>query len=206
MRNQSRAPLSFIHVSFCLTNDQGDLLRKLLASRPTGRDMGMLLLLCLGVAILVFTVASLLLPLWPQSHDELQPDSTTTTTIMGAGVIGLFTAYHLARAIHECPTRERHRVVVIDAAEKVFSATSATNTGILSYTGFQEDLRTLAQYSYRQWEALGREDAQFNEECRYRERANIALKLNSSEGRNLIPDWVCTESEYVSLSKDLRFA
>ena len=37
------------------------------------------------------------------------------------------------------------------------------------------------------------------------ERANIALKLNSSEGRNLIPDWVCTESEYVSSLKDLRY-
>ena len=86
---------------------------------------------------------------------------------MGAGIIGLCIAYHLARAIHERPTSRRHRVIVVDAAEKVFSATSGTNMGILSYTGFQHDLRTLAQYSYRHWETLGREDIQFNEESGY---------------------------------------
>lgn len=122
---------------------------------------------------------------------------------MGAGIIGLCTACYLARAIHERPARQRHRVIVIDAAEKAFLATSATNTSILSHTGFQEDFRTLAQYSYRHWETLGREDIQFNEECGYRETAHIALKLNSSEGRNLIADWVCTESEHVSYLKNL---
>ena len=166
--------------------------------------MRIFILLCLDFAMFVITVTSLLLPFCPQSHDELQPDSTTTAIIVGAGIIGLCTAYHLARAIHERPTSQRHCVIVIDAAEKVFSATSATNTGILSYTGFQQDLRTLAQSSYRYWETLGREDIQLNEECGYRETANIALKLNSSEGRSLIPDSVCTESEYVSYLKVLR--
>ena len=119
-------------------------------------------LLYLGLVIFVFIVASLLLPLWPQPQDETQPDSTTTTNIVGAGVIGLCTAYHLAKAIRERPTMQRDRVIVIDAAKKVFSATSATNTGILSYTGLPEDLRALAKYSYKQWETLGREDIKFN--------------------------------------------
>lgn len=82
--------------------------------------MKMFFLLCLGFVILVSTVTVLLLPFRPQSHDVLQPDSTTTTTIVGAGIIGLCTAYHLARAIHERPTSQRHRVIVVDAAEKVF--------------------------------------------------------------------------------------
>lgn len=118
--------------------------------------------------------------------------------MVGAGVIGLSTAYQIIKATHECATGPRYRVVVIEAAERELPATSSTNTGILSYTGFQKDLLGLAQYSYNQWEAYGRGDQQFKRDCGFREGMNFALiKKNLSEEHELTPDWIHVEPEYV---------
>ena len=128
------------------------------------------------------------------SSEETSTDETSTI-IIGGGVIGLCTAYHLAKATAQDTTVHRHKIIVIEDAGKVFSAASSANTGILSYSDFEEELRDLARYSYEQWETLVRGDADFNRQCGYREGANIALRPGSGEGHELIPDWVHTKPE-----------
>lgn len=116
--------------------------------------------------------------------------ASITTVIVGAGVIGLCTAYQLAKAIDQSSNKHKHDTIVIEAADGVFPATSSTNTGILSYSGFKEDLQALAQYSYKQWESLARDGEHFGRDCGYKEGVNIALKPGSGEGSALLPDWI----------------
>ena len=160
--------------------------------------MRMELIRCFGFLLLSFFLASLVLQ-WRRRSFWRQPDQSrypsahqkTTTIIVGAGVVGLCTAYHLAKSID----KKRHKVVVIEAAGQVFAATSSTNTGILSYTGFQEELLPLAQYSYDLWEDLGR-DTDFRTSCGYKENANFALKIGSGKGAGeSIPNWIHTRPE-----------
>ena len=132
-----------------------------------------------------------------QLDEQGTTDEISTTIVIGAGVIGLCTAYHLAKAVEESNTRARHHVIVVEAAGKVFPATSATNTGILSSTSDKEDLEALTQYSYRLWEALGRREPQFSSVCGYREDANFALRKDADRGHDLIPDWLDSKPEYV---------
>ena len=167
-------------------------------SAPWQHDM--ILIFYFSLVLFALIVAFPLLSLqrntlWEQHDDKTScPQATAVTTVVvGAGVIGLCTAYQLAKTINERPVERKHRVIVIENASEVFPATSSTNTGILSYTGFIEGLRGLGQYSYEQWEALGRGDPQFNRECGYKEGANIALQPGSGEGFDLIPDWIRTK-------------
>lgn len=166
--------------------------------------MRLALAFCLTFIVFALILASFLLPLkskdsWmPLHYEELSSNESPTIAVVGAGVIGLCTAYQTIKAIHECATGPRSRVVVIEAAEREFPATSSMNTGILSYTGFEKDLLGLAQYSYNQWEAYGRGDKQFKRDCGFREGMNIALiKKNLSEEHELTPDWIHFEPEYV---------
>lgn len=136
----------------------------------------------------------------PMLEVETGGEGSNTTVIVGAGVAGLCTAYHLAKAIHESATKNphhhhhRHKIIVVDSANEAFAATSSTNTGIISYTGFEEDLLPLARYSYDQWETLGRENTHFKTRCGYREGSNVALKNGSLEGED-IPNWIHADPE-----------
>ena len=156
------------------------------------------LIQCFAFILLSLLITSFVLR-WRRSSFWRQPDQkrypsaheNTTTVIIGAGVVGLCTAYHLSKAID----KKRHKVIVIEAASQVFAATSSTNTGILSYTGFQEELLPLAQYSYDLWEDLGK-DTDFRTSCGYKENANFALKTGFGEGDGeSIPNWIHTKTE-----------
>ena len=156
------------------------------------------LIRCFAFIILSLFIASFVLKwrrrgFWRQPNQKRYPSAhdNTTTIIVGAGVIGLCTAYHLAKTID----KKRNKVIVIEAASQVFAATSSTNTGILSYTGFQEELLPLAQYSYDLWEELGKVTV-FRTSCGYKENANFALKIGSGKGNGeLMPNWIHTKAE-----------
>ena len=158
----------------------------------------MALVRCFAFIVWSLFLACFVLPwrhrsFWKQPDQNRYPSAheNTTTIIVGAGVVGLCTAYHLAKTID----KKRHKVIVIEAASQVFAATSSTNTGILSYTGFQEELLPLAQYSYDLWEDLGR-DTDFRTSCGYKEDANFALKRDSGKGDGeSIPNWIDTKPE-----------
>ena len=120
---------------------------------------------------------------------------TPITVIVGAGVVGLCTAYHLAKANHQRDAAQLHRVIVVEAAGKAFAATSRSNTGIFTDTSSNEDLLPLTHYSYRLWEGLGK-GTTFREKCGYREEVVFSLKPGSGIGQNLVPDWVRADAEW----------
>ena len=115
----------------------------------------------------------------------------TATAVVGAGVIGLCTAYQLAKESR----RTTHRVIVVEAADDVFTNSSGTNTGILSEDEVQDDPISLGRYSYSEWERLGSNEG-FRRACGYRENVNIKLSLGSGIGHDLIPDWVRIEADW----------
>lgn len=166
--------------------------------------------LCIGIVFIAFLIATSLFPqmrtTWVQSDGEKSNiqdytdnpplnSSTPVTAIVGAGIVGLCTAYHLAKANHRRYTAHPHKIIVIEAAEREFAATSGSNTGILTDTSSNKDLLTLTHYSFQQWEDLGK-DAEFSKECGYREGVNCSLKRGSGHGQNLMPDWVRAEAEW----------
>ena len=132
-----------------------------------------------------------------QLDEQGTTNEISTTIVVGAGIIGLYTTYHLAKAVEESNTRPRHKIIVVEATDKVFPAASSTNTGILSSTSNTEDLEALTQYSYQHWETLGRGDTQFTSDCGYREDAIFALREDADVGHDLIPDWSDSKPKYV---------
>lgn len=64
------------------------------------------------------------------------------TVIVGAGIIGLSTAYHLAHAVNSS-------IVVVDQAPAICSAASGQCEGALGEFGFTKETQPLARLSYR---------------------------------------------------------
>ena len=168
----------------------------------------MLVTLCIGFLFSVLLFATAYFPqtrerIWVQddrekfdsANDHSLRDSTPVTAIVGAGVVGLCTAYHLARANHRLVAAHLHKVIVVEAADWEFAATSSSNTGILTDSSTNKDLLDLTRYSYQEWELLGNE-TEFSKACGYKEGVNYSLKPGSGIGQNLIPDWVRAEAEW----------
>ena len=124
--------------------------------------------------------ASLLHPSLVSTYD--------TIVVIGAGVIGLCTAYHLAR--EAC-----HRIIVVDALPNVFEATSGSNTGILSFNEFDTKLSSLGKYSYKLWCELGT-DPLFRTTCGFRKSANFNVRHGSGKWRGFLPPWLLTQATW----------
>ena len=132
-------------------------------------------------------------PKMSSPDDKSSTGDSITVVIIGAGVIGLCTAYHIAKSLYDSDSL--YKVIVVEASSKVFSAASSTNTGILTHTGLGGDLDPLAQYSYNLWESTARQNPQFVKKCGFREGRNLTLKKNTSEGHDLIPEWIQNQPE-----------
>src|SRR5690606_24348141 len=99
-----------------------------------------------------------------QSHPIHKSQSVVRapqTLIIGAGIIGLSTAYYLA-----CATLESHQlgrlssssqIVVVEQASKVCSAASGQCEGALGEFGFPSDTCPLAKLSYKLHKQLAAE-------------------------------------------------
>ncbi|EEH05249.1 conserved hypothetical protein [Histoplasma capsulatum G186AR] len=107
------------------------------------------------------------------------PSTTTspeTTVIIGAGVIGLSTAYYLAQALNETtsymPPYEPD-VVVIDSSHDICAGASGKATGGLGNFGFRPETSSLGSLSYKLHKELaskynGREKYKFSDLSIYR--------------------------------------
>ena len=94
------------------------------------------------------------------THDTPQEDSldkknkitSTDTVILGAGVIGLATAYYLALAFSssksQTATPPRARIIVIDPSSHICLAASGQATGGLGDFGFGPETAELGKLSY----------------------------------------------------------
>ena len=110
-------------------------------------------------------------PLAPQ-RDLLNGDDTV---ILGAGVIGLATAYQLALAHREtanATTRLHGRIIVVERAAHISPAASGQATGGLGDFGFASGVADLGALSYRLFQELalanGVKEFGFSESTIYR--------------------------------------
>ncbi|ROV88946.1 hypothetical protein VPNG_10198 [Cytospora leucostoma] len=91
-------------------------------------------------------------------------NTKATIVIIGAGSIGLSTAYHLA--LHQASHNNDERIIVLDALPKPFGATSGPCTGCLHYE-FREPegghLIELGRYSFELWRSLAADGEGFRE-------------------------------------------
>lgn len=110
--------------------------------------------------------------------------------IVGAGVIGLCTAFQILKNAPE--SGPRPRVKVIDVLNKPFTAASATCTGCFHY-GFPEakaqPLLPLGRYSFDLWADEARAKA-FQDATGYRTQSSFGLSKGNGQNLSLLPDWV----------------
>lgn len=79
----------------------------------------------------------------------------TTSLIVGAGICGLSTAYHLAK--------------------RQSKDGNSLNSGVVAYQWFTGDLREIAEYSYKIYEQLARTDSTFKRTCGYHDHSILKL-------------------------------
>ncbi|KAI0098721.1 hypothetical protein GGR51DRAFT_537676 [Nemania sp. FL0031] len=115
--------------------------------------------------------------------------------IVGAGSIGLCTAYNLAKRSSAGP---RHVIIkVIDAFNQPFAGSSSNCTGCLHY-GFPEKqfpAKPLGKYSFDLW-ASEAEDDSFKEATGYRAQSTFGIDPGNGQGLDSLPDWVKTNSNW----------
>lgn len=80
--------------------------------------------------------------------------SQNSTVILGAGVIGLSTAYYLATSQRNTP----HSIFVVDPAHEQCVAASGQATGGLGSFGFSPETAPLANFSYKLHQQLAAEN------------------------------------------------
>ncbi|KAI1490509.1 hypothetical protein F5X96DRAFT_543969 [Biscogniauxia mediterranea] len=114
--------------------------------------------------------------------------------IVGSGVIGLSTAYNLAKASSDSPVKIR----VIEVFTRPFTATSSTCTGCFHY-GFPESqlkpLLPLGKYSYDLW-SVEAENADFKAATGYKTQSSFGIRVGKGYGLNLLPDWVKKDTSW----------
>jgi hypothetical protein len=118
-----------------------------------------------------------------QPYDPSHP----TIVIIGAGAVGLSTAYELAKANHAL--QQKQNIAVVDVYDSPFGATSNWNTGILGYSEFPPKLRPLGEYSFSLWQQLA-QTAQFRERCGFKECSNFSVSSGGGDGLQLLPNWI----------------
>ncbi|KAK5113200.1 hypothetical protein LTR62_003536 [Meristemomyces frigidus] len=122
----------------------------------------------------------------------------TTTVIVGAGLIGLFTAHTLARKC--ASTKTPHRILVVENQEIYCSPGTASGNcaGILSAFGTEIDPTTnwLVVKATEAWRELLRciredveEEGEINEAVSYVDRGVFSVNSAEGEGQGWRPEW-----------------
>ncbi|KAI1362625.1 hypothetical protein F5Y08DRAFT_269231 [Xylaria arbuscula] len=124
-----------------------------------------------------------------------RPQAGEAIVIVGAGSIGLCTAYNLAkRSLEESLPIN---IKVVDAFNQCFAGPSSNCTGCLHY-GFPEPqfpALPLGKYSFDLW-ALEADSKAFREITGYRAQSSFGIDPGSGHGLDELPDWVKRDSSW----------
>lgn len=120
-------------------------------------------------------------------------DSPVNVVIVGGGVIGLCTAYQLAKLANS-QFDSRINIVVLEARVSTFQSASSHNTGCLHY-GYEEpfgsDLLPLGKYSFDIWKSIAEDDEDFKKETGYRAQSFFWVACGDNDGiEKVLPNWV----------------
>jgi len=121
-------------------------------------------------------------------------NSANTTVIVGAGVIGLSTAYQLA---HEQQKSGRvNSIIVIDINDAVCAQASACNSGCIIPAEMDKKIRPLADYSYGMYLALAEKGEDFRSKTGFREQSLFSVNQGNGHGHDLLPSWFKTDPQW----------
>lgn len=118
---------------------------------------------------------------------------TETVVIVGGGLVGLSTAYHIAS---ECYSSSRAcRVVVLDAAAKLWDTSSAYNTGSVNGAFPDGDRHELAKYSFNMFRQLS-QDIDFRHRTNIRGHTCYNVTLDGHGNTIKLPSWVNADPDW----------
>ena len=129
------------------------------------------------------------MPTFSEADDMFAENKTTI--IVGAGSIGLWTAYHLAHANRRASLSSSNTIIAIEASASAFGETSGTCTGCIHHKFNDEIMDEFGKYSFAAWRDL----AESNELCDTAGlRFNSILGLTKGDGddQDRLPDWLRT--------------
>lgn len=122
-----------------------------------------------------------------------------TVVIIGAGIIGLSTAYNLAIKNQNTTPPVKQRVIVLEAGATVFSAASANNTGCIHYgfwrEPFGDDITELGKYSFELWQSIAQKDPEF-QTTGYRSDSFLPIYAGSGHAGKDLPNWMADGSQW----------
>jgi len=117
------------------------------------------------------------------------------TVIVGAGSIGLWTAYHLAHANRRTGLSSSSTIIVIEASASAFGETSKSCTGCIHYRFNDEIMDEFGKYSFAAWRDL----AESNDLCDtagLRFDSIFGLTKNGGVNQEVLPDWLRTSDAW----------
>ncbi|KAI1378989.1 nucleotide-binding domain-containing protein [Hypoxylon crocopeplum] len=131
--------------------------------------------------------------IYPYFLGRSPQEAPVNVVIIGGGVIGLCTAYQLAKSTKLQPDSQI-KIVVLEAKTSPFQSTSSHCTGCLHY-GYQEqfgdDLLPLGEYSFDIWQSIAKDDAEFRSETGYRPSSFFWVEYGDGDNIDeVLPNWM----------------
>jgi glycine/D-amino acid oxidase-like deaminating enzyme len=123
-------------------------------------------------------------------------DATAAVVVVGGGVIGLCTAYNLAKAVR---SRQKLKITVLEVQPSTFTAASSHNTGCLHYDfhdSFGKDIIPLGKYSFELWQSIARSDTQFVTDTGYRSQSFFPIIPGESKDEKALPNWIASKESW----------
>jgi glycine/D-amino acid oxidase-like deaminating enzyme len=128
--------------------------------------------------------------------DEDGDATVAAVVVVGGGVIGLCTAYNLAKAVG---SKQKLKITVLDARSSAFTAASQHNTGCLHYgfhDSFGKDITPLGKYSFELWQSIARSDIQFVADTGYRPQSFFPIIPGDGKDEKTLPNWVSSKEDW----------
>lgn len=116
--------------------------------------------------------------------------------IVGAGCIGLCTAYNLSKALSS--EGSDSSIIVVEADDRPFAAASSACTGCFHYHfpgPPSKALTPLGKYSFDLW-AQEAQNAEFRLATGYRENSSHGIQQGDGKGLERLPNWIKTETSW----------
>lgn len=123
-------------------------------------------------------------------------EDNNAIVIVGAGCIGLCTAYQLSKSFDN--QERKPRIIVVEAGDRPFAAASSACTGCFHYHfpgPLSEALTPLGKYSFDLW-AQEAQNAEFRLATGYRANSSYGIHQGDGKGFERLPNWIKTETSW----------
>lgn len=134
-------------------------------------------------------------PLSTSSEADDTSVENKTTVIVGAGSIGLWTAYQLAHANCEGGLSSSSTIIVIEASASAFGETFKSYTGCIHYKFHDEIMDEFGMPRFASWRNLAGSNELYDT-AGVRFNSIFSLTKNDGDDQELLPDWLRTSDAW----------